>query len=833
MKHLLLTALLAFTFVAQGWAQPTTLDYGEPQDYEVGSIRVTGNQFTDERALISIAGIKVGDKIRIPGEDIPKAIKKLWKLRLFTNIEITIEDRIGDVVKLVLEVEELPRLARYSYEGVKKNKHTDLNDAVSNHLLKGGIVTENVKVNAQNAIQDYFVGKGYLNAKVAVREMPDSILNNAVRLIFDIDRGTRVKIDDIVFQGNENVKDRKLRKQMKNTKWKKRIFASSKLIRDEYETDKEAIITYYNNIGFRDAQIVKDSIFYTPDGQNVVVAMKIDEGQRYYFREIVWKGNSIYSNQQLTEVLGISKGDVYNEELLNTRINFSQEGRDINSLYMDNGYLFFRATPSEVAIDGDSIDLEIRLFEGPQATIDRVTIQGNDRTHEHVIRRELRTKPGAKFSRSDIIRSQREIINLGYFNQENLGINTPVNAQRGTVDIEYTVEEKPSDQLELSAGWGGFNGVIGTLGVTFNNFSIRNIFKPEAWSPLPQGDGQRLSIRAQTNGRFYQSYNFSFTEPWLGGKKPNSFTIGAYHTLFSNGRDRESPQYSGLGITGLSVGLGTRLRWPDDFFISNTTISLQRIALSNRTGFSLDNGQPVTDGDYNNFNINQTISRNSIDAPIFPTTGSKISLSVQLTPPYSLFTNKNYEDLSIQERFRYLEYHKWNIRAEWYTSLVGKFVLKSSAKIGILGTYNSAVGLSPFERFELGGDGITNFAGIQGKDIISLRGYEVNDLPVNQQYDGAAAYNKFALELRYPFSLNPMSTIYALAFVEGGNAWISMKDYNPFELRRSAGLGLRVFLPMFGTLGFDYGFGFDRDLDPSARWTDYGNFNIILGFEPE
>lgn len=828
-----MTALLALTFVAQGWAQPTTLDYGEPQDYEVGGIRVTGNEFTDERALISIAGIKVGDKIRVPGEDIPKAIKKLWKLRLFTNIEIKIEDRIGDVVKLVLEVEELPRLARYSYEGVKKSKHSDLNDAVSNHLLKGGIVTENVKVNAQNAIKDYFVGKGYLNAKVAVREMQDSILNNAVRLVFDIDRGARVKIGDIVFQGNDNVKDRKLRKQMKNTKWKKRIFASSKLIRDDYETDKEAIITYYNNIGFRDAQIVRDSIFYTPDGKDLVVAMKIEEGQRYYFRDIEWKGNSIYSNQQLTEVLGISKGDVYNEELLNTRINFSQEGRDINSLYMDNGYLFFRATPSEVAIDGDSIDLEIRLFEGPQATIDRVTIQGNDRTHEHVIRRELRTKPGAKFSRSDIIRSQREIINLGYFNQENLGINTPVNAQRGTVDIEYTVEEKPSDQLELSAGWGGFNGVIGTLGVTFNNFSIRNIFKPEAWSPLPQGDGQRLSIRAQTNGRFYQSYNFSFTEPWLGGKKPNSFTVGAYHTLFSNGRDRESPQYSGLGITGLSIGLGTRLRWPDDFFISNTTVSLQRISLSNRTGFSLDSGQPVTDGDYNNFNINQTISRNSIDAPIFPTTGSKISLSVQLTPPYSLFTDKNYEDLGIQDRFRYLEYHKWNIRAEWYTTLVGKFVLKSSAKIGILGSYNSEVGLSPFERFELGGDGISNFAGIQGKDIISMRGYEVNDLPVNQQYDGAAAFNKFALELRYPFSLNPMSTIYALAFVEGGNAWISMKDYNPFELRRSAGMGLRVFLPMFGTLGFDYGFGFDKDLGPTAKWTDYGNFNIILGFEPE
>lgn len=834
MKRIMLLFLLLAGWTTLGWTQPTNYDYSTPtKDYEIGGVRVEGNRFTDSGALISISGLKVGNNIKIPGEEIPKAIKKLWRLRLFTDVQVKIEKTIGDVVMLVISVQELPRLARYSYTGVKKNKHSDLNEAVSRHLLKGGIVTENVKVNAKTAIQGYFIGKGYLDAQVTVREVPDTILTNAVRLVFDIDRGDRVKIKDIVFSGNENASDRKLRKKMENTNRKRRIFKSSKFIKDEYENDKDAIITYYNTIGFRDARIIKDSIFVEPGGEDLIIAIQIEEGKRYYFRDIAWKGNSIYQSEQLTEVLGIAKGDVYNEELLNTRINFSQDGRDINTLYMDNGYLFFRATPSEVAIDGDSIDLEIRLFEGPQATIDRVVIAGNDRTSEHVIRRELRTKPGEKFSRSDIIRSQREIVNLGYFNPETLGINTPVNPQRGTVDIEYTVEEKPSDQLELSAGWGGFRGVIGTLGVTFNNFSIRNIFKKEAWSPLPQGDGQRLSIRAQTNGRFYQSYNLSFTEPWLGGKKPNSFTVGGYYTLFTNGRDSESSQYSALAITGASIGLGTRLKWPDDFFVSNTTLSIQNISLNQRTGFSLDDGTPVTDGDYNNIFINQTISRNSIDAPIFPTTGSRISLSGQFTLPYSLFNDKNYDDLTIQERFRWLEYYKFNFRAEWFSTLFDKLVFRSSIKIGILGAYDSRVGLSPFERFELGGDGLTNFAGIQGKDIISLRGYEVSDLEVNNSYDGAAAFNKITMELRYPFSTNPMSTIYALAFVEGGNAWISMDDYNPFELQRSVGLGLRVFLPMFGTLGFDYGLGFDRNLPAGSSWTDYGNFNIVLGFEPE
>lgn len=830
---ILLLIGISLTVFGQGDSL-TIIDYTTPNDFEIGGIEVEGAEFTDPNALKAIAGLAIGDKIKVPGQDIPRAIKKLWALKLFTDVQIRVNKKIDNVVFLVLTIKERPRLSRYSYTGVKKSAHDDLNSAVSKFLLKGGIVTENVKTNAVRAIREHYEGKGYLDANATVTEVEDSILLNSVRLVFDIDKGERVKIEDILFVGNDNVKDTKLRNTMKETSRKKKIFKSSKFIEELYEEDKKLLIDYYNTVGFRDARILKDSIYRDEDGEDIILQITIDEGNRYYFGDITWKGNSIYADEQLSEVLGITKGDVYNQELLTTRVEFSQDGRDINTLYMDNGHLFFRIDPVEVSIYNDTIDIEMRLFEGPIALIDRVEIKGNDRTHEHVIRRELRTKPGQQFSRSDIIRSQREIINLGYFNPEALGINTPVNPQRGTVDIEYTVEEKPSDQLELSAGWGGFSrGVIGTLGVTFNNFSMRNIFNREAWHPLPMGDGQRFSIRAQTNGRFYQSYNVSFTEPWLGGKKPNAFTVATYLTRITNGFDRESEAFGSLAIAGASVGLGTRLRFPDDFFVSNTSLSFQNITLINRTGFSLDNGQPVLNGSFNNISINQTISRNSIDAPVFPTSGSRISLAMQFTPPYSLFNNKDYSQLNIQDRFRYLEYHKWRLNAEWYTSLVGKLVLKASAKIGMLGMYNREVGLSPFERFELGGDGISNFAGIQGKDIISLRGYEVNDLEVNRNYDGAAFFDKFSLEVRYPFSTNPMSTIFVLGFVEGGNSWINAREFNPFELKRSAGVGLRVFLPMFGTLGFDYGFGFDRNLPAGTKFTEFGNFNIILGFEPE
>jgi len=843
MRLLVLIATIGLLLPFQATAQSTTdtlpvLGYDNPLDYEIGGIKVVGADYSDDNAIISIAGFKVGDKIRIPGPEVQKAIKNLWKLRLFTDVQIIKEKTIGDIVFLEIVVEERPRLTRHSYKGVKKGYHDDLNDEINKYLLKGGIVTENVKVNACEAIEGFFMGKGFLDARCSVEEIPDSSRVNAVRLEFNVKRGDKVKIKDINFIGNEKVKERKLRKQLENTKERRRLFASSKFIKDDYEADKELVVAYYNTLGFRDARILGDSIWRDDKGL-LHLNINVEEGNRYYFRNISWKGNSIYDTETLAQVLGIEAGEVYDQELLETRLRFSQDGRDVSTLYMDNGYLFFQVDPIEVAVENDSIDLEIRIFEGPQATIDKVVIKGNDRTHEHVIRRELRTRPGQKFSRSDIIRSQREIINLGYFNPEALGINTPVNPDRGTVDIEYNVEEKPSDQLELSAGWGGAQRVIGTLGVSFNNFSLRNIFNKEAWRPLPQGDGQRLSLRAQTNGDFYQSYNVSFTEPWLGGRKPNSLTVAGFFNRFAFGT-RGTETYQSFNIKQASVSLGTRLKWPDDNFVASTAINIQTLSLNNwaRGLFRTDDGEIVQEGNYNNFSIKQTIARSTVNDPIFPKDGSRISLSVQLTPPYSLFNqNKNYEDLPAAQRFEYLEYHKWRFEAEWYTPIVGNLILKAQAKIGMLGFYNSDIGTSPFERFQLGGDGINNQQfGFAGVDIISLRGYEISDLEANRDPTGGTSatpvFDKFTVELRYPVSLNPSSTIYVLAFAQGGNAWREFRDFNPFDVKRSVGMGLRVFLPMFGTLGFDYGIGFDKvGADRSLK--GLGDFNIVLGFEPE
>jgi outer membrane protein insertion porin family len=839
MKRVLLSIIFLTTIATIGFAQKPTVDYTADNEFEIGGIVVAGNENTDENAIIAISGLTVGKTIKIPGPDVSKAIKSLWRLRLFTDVKVVISKRIEDVVFLEIRVKERAKLSRYSYKTIKKSYHDDLNTEVDRYLLKGAIVTESIKLNAVNAINNFFISKGYLDVSTTVEEVPDSLFQNSIRLIFDVHRGERVKIADIIFEGNDNVIDRKLRKQMENTSWKKKIFSSSKLVEADYETDKKTIIGYYNTLGYRDAKIVSDTVYRDEEGEDMILKITIDEGGQYVFRNITWKGNSIYSDETLTQLLAISKGDVYNQGLLDQRLQFSEDSRDVTSQYMDNGYLFFQVVPTEVSITNDSVDLEIRIYEGPQATINNVTITGNDRTHEEVIRRELRTKPGQKFSRSDIIRSQRQITNLGYFDPEQLGINTPVNPQNGTVDIEYSVVEKSSDQLELSAGWGGLGrGVIGTLGVTFNNFSLRNLGKKETWSPLPQGDGQRLSLRGQTNGQFYQAYNFSFTEPWLGGKKPNSFTLAAYHTRFYNGDVLVDGAFepSSLAITGGSIGIGTRLKWPDDYFVSNTSITYQNIDVQNRNDFSAD-GVPVTKGSFNNLAINQTFSRNSIDNPIFPRSGARFTLGIQSSIPYSWFRDKNtdYASMPVDEKFKWLEYHKWKVTAEWFSPVYDKLVFRAAAKIGILGTWNKDIGTIPFERFELGGDGISNFAGIQGKDIIALRGYDVLDLRANVENNqgGAAAYNKFTLELRYPISLNPMSTVYVLGFFEGGNSWNDLRKYNPLDLNRAAGLGLRVFLPMFGTLGFDYGVGFDKNLGPDAGLTEYGKFNIILGFEPE
>jgi outer membrane protein insertion porin family len=807
------------------------MEYGAPKSFEVGGVKVAGAQFSDANSLVSIAGFKVGSKIKIPGPDLPRAIRALWKLRLFTDVQINREKTVGDVIFLEIVVKERPSLSTYSYTGVKKSTHEDLNNVANRFLLKGAIVTDNNKTNAAQGMEKYFREKGFLDAKVSVVEIVDPKKVNSVKLNFVITKNKRVKIQDITFAGNDHASARKLRKQMDKTHRKLKIFSSSKLIKNEYEDDKKKILKYYATQGYRDAKIGSDSIWREADG-DLRLHLNVDEGKRYYFRNITWKGNSIYDPTVLNKVLGISKGDIYNTELLENRLRYSQDGRDVSTLYMDNGYLFFNIDPTEVAIAGDSIDVDMRIYEGPQATIDKVIIKGNDRTHEHVIRRELRTLPGEKFSRSDIIRSQREIINLGYFNQEALGINTPVNPQRGTVDIEYKVEEKPSDQLELSAGWGGY-GVIGTLGVSFNNFSIRNIFKKSAWSPLPQGDGQRVSIRAQSNGKYFQSYNASFTEPWFGGKKPTSLSISGAYTKYSGAT---TDNY--LGIFQASVGVGTRLKWPDDNFISNTAIDFQRTTINQYSYFP-----GLTDGVYNNFSIQQTFARNSINNPLFPEEGSKFQLVLHASPPYSLFQKDGiYKDLTNAEKFKWVEYYKWRFNAEWYTKILGKMVLKLDAKLGSLGFYNKDIGYSPFGRFSVGGDGLSNRQfGLTGRDILALRGYEEKDLPGNfsagaTSTTGGTAFAKYTMELRYPISLNPSSTIYMTAFAQGGNVWQDAKQFKPFDLRRTVGAGLRVFLPMFGTLGFDYGFGIDKPdvlANPNRKLTDFAKFSIVLGFEPE
>ncbi len=839
MSSSLLNALLA-QIKTDSTALPTTA-YKTPKDYELGEVKVSGAVFTDASALRGVTGLQTGKKIKFPGTDIPKAIKALWKLRLFEDVKIIKTSQIGEVLNLEIQVKERPHLTVYSYVGAKKNQQEDLNAIVNRFIPKGTIIMESNKQNIVNGIENYYKEKGYLDAEAAIKEMKDDKRTNGTKLTITIYKKSKVKIEDIFFIGNVNASAKKLRSKMANTheKWKfprLNVFASSKFVAEDFETDKKKIQKYYATLGFRDAKIVSDSIARDKKTGNLNIQMRIDEGKRYYFRNITWKGNAVYEAKVLTQVLGIQKDDVYNQELLENRLRFSPDGQDVSSLYMDNGYLFFNVEPTEISVQNDSIDLEMRIFEGAQATIDKVIVKGNDITHEHVIRRELRTLPGEKFSRQAIIRSQREIINLGFFNPEALGINTPVIPARGTVDIEYKVEEKPSDQFELSAGYGGL-GVVGTVGMNFNNFSMNRIFDKEAWSPIPKGDGQRFSVRVQSSGTAFQNYNASFTEPWLGGKKPQSLTLATAYSHYLNGT-------SNTNIAQVSATLGKRLKWPDDNFVSSTSLEYQNIKLDGGSSglFSFAIGA----GDYNILSLSQTITRNTISDPIFPKSGSRFSLTAQATPPYSLFNGKKYDDLTTEDKFKWVEFFKWRFNAEWYTGVFNKFVLKTSAKFGSLGYYNSHVGYSPFGHYIVGGNGIANQQrGTTGNEIISLRGYDVgsilseSDLPGNfdpklnpkSTATGGVGFVKYSAELRYPISLNPSSTIYVLGFADAGNVWQNLSDFRPFDVKRSVGVGLRVFLPMFGTLGFDYGIGFDKPNLGAGK--TYGTFSIILGFEPE
>ncbi len=865
-----------------------------PKKYKVAAIKVTGNKFFDENLLISIANINIGDEISIPGGDaFSKAITKLWNERYFSDVEIYITKLVDKEIEIEIAVTERPRLSSFFFKGVRKGESEDLTGKTG--LVRNRVITENMKISAVEAIKKFYGEKGYQNATVRIDERTDTTFENTLILDFVINKGAKVKINNINFGGN-TVEASKLKKQLKGTKEKSRLtlnpsfdsgqivtvqrydfeqywrekgfltlsktkkvldpyarikLSSAKFDRVKFSEDKESLLDYYNTLGYRDAVIEKDTVYFNKAG-NLNIDLKVNEGRRYYFGNITWRGNTKYSDSILTAILGIRKGDIYNLDVLNKKLgkSASPDGGDISGIYQDDGYLFFRTDPVETAVYNDTIDFEIRIIEGPQATIKNIRISGNDRTKEHVIRRELRTIPGEKFSRTDLIRSQREIAQLNYFNQEKIGINPIPNPEDGTVDINYSVEEKSSDQLELSAGWGGMIGLTGTLGVSFNNFSIRNILKKSAWDPLPMGDGQKLSLRVQSNGKAFRSYNFSFTEPWLGGKKRNALTFSIYNTRFGQTFNPTTglfdPNYSNtsfISTTGATISLAKQLKWPDDFFSLSLGLNFTRYKLSN---YAIDpiNLPGFDNGNVHNLNFRIALQRSSVDQPLFPRSGSNFMLSLAITPPYSLI-NKNI--VTATNPYRWVEYHKWRFNGEWFVPLGRphgedrnkQFVLRASAKFGFLGKFNKNLQISPFERFQVGDAGLSNQFALLGYDIIAHRGYPVYDNSnpkVNPDQQQARQYftifNKYTMELRYPLSLNPSSTIYGLAFYEAANGWFNIKDYNPFKLRRSVGLGMRFFLPMFGLLGFDYGIGLDR-FSPNGSMKDAARFTFMLGFEPE
>ncbi|HSU27842.1 MAG TPA: POTRA domain-containing protein, partial [Chitinophagaceae bacterium] len=817
------------------------------KEYTLSQISITGIRFLDTAIVLSIANLQPGEKFMHPGEDIfGKAITSLWKQKLFSSVQIYITRIVEDQISIEISVVERPRLGNFKFNGINKTDAEELQGKIG--LLKQTIFTENTRRNIVEVTSKFYIDKGFRNTTVMISEKPDTTFVNSIFVTIDVDKGKRVHINEINFYNNEMIDGIRLKKQMKGTKemskftlkpdrqpgpygtkkylsvkdylkdwgflsysktkrlvdpyFRFKLFSSAKLDPKKYEEDKEKVLDYYNAQGFRDAQIIDDTTIKTPKG-NINVELKVQEGRRYYFGNITWKGNAKYGDSILNVILGINKGDVYNLDILNKRMGkqLSQQGGDVSGLYMDDGYLFFRIEAVETAVYNDTIDHEIRIVEGPQARIKNVTIAGNDKTKDYVIRRELRTIPGELFSRADLIRSQRELSNLQYFNQETIDPGVVPNADDGTVDINWKLEEKSSDQLELSAGWGGGVGLTGTLGVTFNNFSIRNIFKKSAWDPLPTGDGQKLSIRYQSNGRAFRSLSSSFTEPWLGGKKRNSFTIGVNSSKYSNAFDpltgeidkaRSDSNY--LRITGFSISLGKQLKWPDDYFSLIYTLSVTQYKLRNYPIF-----EGLKDGTSSNISLKITLARSSVFDPTFPKSGSSFLASLQMTPPYSAFNKKL---TTSSNPYKTPEYYKWRFSAEWYVP-IGKplgtdhskqLVLKLAAKYGFMGRYTRKLDYSPFERFQLGDAGMTNNYGLVGYDIVAHRGYPVyesSDPTVNPDQQNASKFftifNKYTLELRFPLVTNPSSTIYALGFFEAANGWYNYKDYNPFRLRRSVG----------------------------------------------
>ncbi|MCP4460237.1 MAG: BamA/TamA family outer membrane protein [Cytophagales bacterium] len=856
-----------------------TINYSSPREYEIEAIEVKGVQFLDNNALVSMSGLRVGDKIKIPGDEISQAIKKLWKQGIIGNVTIYASKIEGDKISLVIELTERPRLSRFDFKGVNKSLATELEEKIG--VIKGRVLTDAALKNTELAIRKHLDSKGFLNAEIDLVQQRDSVLRNNVSVIVNIDRKNKVKVKNITFTGNQHFSQKKLRKKLRKTGERPRIglpkellgrglhfashpkellhfithkdsisttqfsdywsqhmklnfFKSSKFVKTEFEEDKEGLINFYKSKGYRDAEIISDST-YAYDASNMNIDLHVNSGNKYYFRNITWEGNFLYPNETLDGILGIKKGDVYDLELINTKLTFNPTGSvDISSLYMDDGYLFFNVTPVETKIVGDSIDMEMRLYEGAQATINKVYITGNDKTNDHVIMREIRTLPGDKFSRALLLRTQNDLRQLGYFDPEQI---TPIpipDQVNESVDIEWALVEQPNDQIQLSGGWGGTFGFVGTVGLTFNNFSLRNIPHRDKWRGLPVGDGQKLSLQLQANGRRFQSYSLSFTEPWIGGRKPNAFSISLSRSIQRSINSYTNEEFGSLKVSGITLSLGRRVRWPDDFFVVSNSIAYLRYDLDN-FGRSLG----FETGAANSFTFNNTISRRSTDNPMYPRTGSEISLSASFTPPYSLFNDIDYETADNATKYKWLEYHKWNFDSWFYLKLAGDLVLASRAHLGLLGSYKKKTGIGPFERFQLGGDGLTGQSFLLGTDVIGLRGYENNSLaPVDDQgtlddssddIAGGTIFNKFVLELRYPVSLAQSATIYGLAFYESGNNWNDLKDFNPYNQFRSAGLGIRIFMPAFGLMGLDWAYGFDENPIPGTTGISGAQFHFSIG----
>lgn len=815
-----LLAMLSFSAKAQvvvGGNDEYGFDYLTPKTYEIGGITLEGADNFDSRVVLLVAGLQVGDRVKIPGDKISSAIENLWKQGMFEDVQIRVTRIQGNIAFLKIVLKERPRMLRFAFKGVKKGEDKKLREEIN--IKTGDVVTENMLRTSSNKIRSYYIDKGYTRVEVEpTTEVSDSL--GRLTVTFNVKRGNKVKIDSLIFEGNEQVSDITLKGKMQNTRdvnfrkslrfWKKVFWKSSRYVESDFREDLERIIAYYNEQGFRDARIVSDTVWDVPpeehkkvDQDRIKVKVVIHEGHRFYFRNITFSGNTVYSDDVLRRSLRINKGDPYNRSLLEENMTYNPSGTDITSLYMDNGYLFFRATPVEVAVENDSIDIEIRIVEGKQARIRNVWVEGNTITNDKVIMRELHTRPGDLFSRDAVLRSRRELLTLKFFKEESVIPEPRPNPEDGTVDIVYKVEEGSTSQINLQGGYGA-GMFIGQVGLQLNNFSLRNIFNKEAWAPLPAGDGQKLAINATTNGSSYYSLSASFTEPWLGGRRAQSLTGQIYHNYMSNGlwvRKNDESFYS-LQITGAGVSLSKRLKCPDDYFIVSHGLTYKHYTLHNYN--SLASGL-FADGAANDISYAFSIARNSFDSPFYTRSGSELSFTAYVTPPFSLLGNKDYSSASPEEKYKWVEYYKINLRGSWFLNLVGDVVLSTRFRFGWMGYYNKDIGLSPFGRYFLGGDGLSSWV-LDGREVIPLRGYENNSLTPD---GGGSVFDRFTIELRQPIVESGSATIWVLGFIEGGNCWSDLSQFQPFKMYNSAGLGVRLYLPMLGLIGVDWGYGFD------------------------